>query len=232
MNETQPVRRNGEGFQNDKALYLEHLGKANLPETLTHLRHTLDWPVDMINPLAHITCFFGQSDYSVSKNKTPHFALDIQVPLGTEVKTPETAIFVYKDSQSYINCQRALTDVLLYSSESGLAYWLVHLDANNLPSTIAQRHWFDRYSEEIFQRCERIGQVGLFFNQWAIKESEKKNKKGELHSDIEISSEVEAVYERSYNHLHFELHYQPNYHGLAVDVRNPINPLALLKRLY
>ncbi len=222
MSELQPIRKSGEGFPTDEAFYLEHVSKRTLPEALTPLRHTLDWPVDMTSLRAHISCFFGQPNYSASKDKDPHFALDIQVPEGTCVATPETATFVYKDAQTYINRHRGLADVLLYSQESGLAYWLVHLDLDSLHPTIAQRHWFDRYSEERFQRGERIGQVGLFF----------KGEAGGLHPSVEIPPKVEETYERSYNHVHFEIHYQPDFHRLGTDINNSIDPLALLKRLY
>lgn len=117
----------------------------------------------MTNPDVHISCYFGQPNYSSPGYKEPHFAVDIQTPLGTPVTTPETVTLAFNDAQNSMNTKRGLTDVLLFSKESGLAYWIVHLDINNLPPEIAKRHWLDKDSNDLFQRGVPVGQVGGFF---------------------------------------------------------------------
>jgi hypothetical protein len=223
-----PIRKSGEGFQLEKTIYkAKLLAAASLPSDTEPLAHRIPWPVDMTNPLAHLTAYPDDPNYAQPSPNELHGGLDIQLPIGTPILAPEDATVVFVPEQNFNNKAHGMRDVLLYSENSGFAYWLVHLDASSLPERIAERRWFDRYSDVKVRAGEQIGTVGIFFNEYM-----RDHGHPELPSMVQVPDDVAEVYGRSYDHLHLEVHHEPNIHNLHYATRNPVNPLKILRRLY
>jgi hypothetical protein len=141
------MRKSGEGFKNEQTFYELSLANASaLPRGAEQLRHTMRWPIDIGNLKVHITTYFDQPNYSDPSQGEHHKGIDIQVPEGFPIVTPEDAIVVKVDTEQ-MNKAREMADILLYSEESGLAYWLVHLDVHSVPIKLLERHWFDKWSD-------------------------------------------------------------------------------------
>lgn len=236
MSELQPLRNPNVGFRGEKAKYYKELTKNNLSEELESLKHSLEWPVNMGIPNIHITCYFGDLDYSYSRpdDRQLHYALDIQAPPGTVVTSPEDAIVVINISSTPINEQRGLADIILYSPDTKLAYVLAHLDSQTLSQRVADRHWFDRHSDVRVEQGEPLGTVGLFFTQEFLQRQVGRGQSLGLNPGIRIPKGVNLVYGRSYDHLHFSAHHVRENHELSSIFRlpTPVNPIHLLRRLY
>ena len=217
-----------ERFKGDRDAYSKSLELHNkLPLEIEHLRHTLDWPVDMTDPRSHITCYYGtEQNYSDSEpSDYPHCAIDVQLPLESQVISPEDdLIVVINMSSDRINKARGLTDLLLYSKKNGIVYWFVHLDALSVPDNIKSRSWFDKWSDVKLKKGEKLGTVGKFFS-GPLKDNK-------LTPNIDVPEDVNRIYGRTYNHVHIETHFIPNINQLHVESNNPINPLLLFKKLY
>jgi hypothetical protein len=218
------------GFRGERKRYLDHLAAAagNLPAGLAKYAHRIAWPLKMDNPLAHITCYFGEPGYSEPRNDPRHLAVDIQLPLGTPIVAPEKATVVMVDGANPINEHRGFSDLLLYSEKSGIAYWLAHLDTASLPAKIRRRHWFDKWSEVEVQRGKPVGFVGEFFSERVRRDYGKSG----LDRSVKVPEDVLSEYGRSYDHLHLEAHYCPDVHDLSYCYNNPVDPLLLFERLY
>ncbi len=208
------IRRLGIGFKEEQSRYETQLTAAGqLPEEMKMLQHAISWPVDISNPLVHITAYFDQPNYSDPGYDGKHKGIDIQLPEGTPIVSPEEATVVIVRTDR-INTDREMADIMLYSEKSGLAYWLVHLDVHSLPKELLKRSYFDKWSETKVHEGEVLGKVGLFFNDYM-----KKRGKGGLMNSVVIPEDVLKNYGRSYNHLHFETHFQPDIYSLGIDVQ-------------
>lgn len=224
----EPLRSENEGFPNEKEAYLQSLGGfGQLPQEIEHLRHRIDWPVDMQNPHSHITTHFGaEQNYSDPEpSQSPHYAVDVQLDLGSKITAPENNLIVVMVSIE----RRGLADIILYSKESGIVYRFCHLEASSLPENLLKRTNFDINSEVKLNKGDEIGMVGRFFNEYTAEQGV-----AELDPTIIIPPSVEEVFGRSYNHIHISVHYYPNRHEFwqGLSLRNHINPLLLFKRLY
>ena len=214
------IRQAGEGFMDERDRYIRHVTQAiNLPVGVDVLRQRVGWPVAMEDGKAHITTYFGETNYSDPKSDDRHTGVDIQVPLETAIVAPEAARVVMVDGMQ-MNELRGMVDILLYSEESALAYWLAHIDNKSLPATIAKQTYFDKWSTVQVERGQILGKVGVFFAA------------SELKDGIAVPEDVAAYYGRSYNHLHFEVHYQPNIFELSYGMKKQIDPLLIVRKLY
>lgn len=224
-----PIRNSGKGFRGEEARYKAKLSAVSpFPPGLVSLAHCITWPADMANPLAHLTAYPDDPNYSVPSPDEIHGGLDIQLPLGTPIVAPEDAIVTIVDQNGYGNKVHGFADIMLYSETSGIVYWLVHLDANSIPEHIKQRHYFDKWSSPLKVNAgDQLGTVGEFFNDGMRAEG-----KSELSEEVIVPEDVLGQYARTYNHLHLETHYEPAIEKLSFSTRNPVNPIRLFKRLY
>lgn len=228
QNPSPSIRNPTIGFANDYPEYSSDIREnCALPKGLSHLQHSITWPVDMSDPLAHITTYFERENYSQPEPGDKHPGIDIQLPLGSKILSPDNATVVYVDSDSRTNKARELTNIMLYSEDNHIIYWLCHLNTKTIPEHILKRSYFDKWSDTKLKQGEFIGEVGVFFNQMMA----EKHKTG-LDSNIKIPEDVEKVYGRSYNHLHLETHYIPDIYKLYIESFQPVDPLKLLKKLY
>lgn len=228
------LRERASGFPGESSKYLSKVGQATLPSQLEGLKYAVSWPIDMASVPAHVTSYFGDLDYSFLKqaDRRPHFALDIQAPLGTPVFAPVNARIALVDAVSPMNETRNWTDILLQDEETGLAIWMVHLNTDSVPYLIARRAYRD-YPEELrVQQGDKLGTVGLFFNDWAVRRQQEEGYAPLLNPEVVLNPEVEETYGRAYDHLHLEIHHVPDPSQLSLSTSNPVNPAALLQRLY
>lgn len=224
------IRPHDLGFPNEASRYLQKLSTAELPPELEHLRHTIPWPVDMSDPLAYITCYFGDKNYSDPAHEKPHNGIDIQLPKGTKIVSPEPTTLVNVElGWTESNERRQLTNVLLHG-DSGLAYKLAHLDTRSLPAHLTQPvlYNYDERSGIRFSERDVIGQVGIFFG----REMRKHGLKG-LGPEVKVPDNVGRVYKRSYNHIHITIqHPQLRRHDYYTGKGRSVDPLPLLEKLY
>lgn len=233
------LRSENEGFCGEKEAYLQSLEKfGQLPQEIEHLRHQIDWPVDMKNPHSHITTHFrAEQNYSDPKpSQSTHDAVDIQLDLGSKIIAPENNLIVVMADQGGPNFKRGLADIILYSKEYGIVYKFCHLDAKSLSKKLLERTYFDADSKIRLNKGDEVGRVGKFFNEYTARQRGKAglDAVAELDPAISVPEDVEEVFGRSYNHIHISAHHYPDprefWQGLRLE--NHINPLLLFKKLY
>ncbi len=198
-------------------LYDQKKNDGQLASELERVAHDIRWPIDIDGQKLHLSCYFGEPNYSSSKDKDDHHeGLDIQVNAGTEVSAPENS--------RVIMCQtfdpRGLVGVYLWGQDTGILYVLDHLDSESLPQEIRAHHYFDRYSKLMAKEGEFVGRVA----NWPL----------QLNGEVQIPADVETVHGRNYHHLHLETHNYSNgkepgsgFLGEGVE----FNPLLVLRDL-
>ncbi len=197
-----------------------------LPDGLEGFIHTLPWPIDKTTANLHLSCYFGEANYSSPASfpfrPSRHRGVDMQVNAGISVLAPE------KSRAVFFCCDRRrenLANVILLGTYSEITYNFVHLDVGSIPKKIKERTNVDVLTDTIVDCGERIGAVG----KWPY----------ELTRNVKIPEEVKKIYGASYNHLHFETHYYPctaddHVEGLLMgwDISNKqFNPLLVLEDL-
>ncbi|MCJ7816540.1 MAG: M23 family metallopeptidase [Candidatus Aenigmarchaeota archaeon] len=196
--------------------YAERRKEGRLPRGLGKFKYSIPWPIDTETPNLHLSCYFGEVNYADPLDKTDrHNAIDIQVPYGTPVLSPEKSKVVFLDTYSG---PKGLVDMLLWGIDSKIVYLLCHLDGDSVPYKVRKRRYSDRYTRSTVDSEEFIGKVG----RWPK----------ELTKEVKIPQDVERVYGREYHHLHFQTNYEPNEYGFGFDEeKNGFNPLLILKNL-
>ena len=195
--------------------YEDRRKEGSLPDGLGKLKSSIPWPIDTDTSDIHLSCYFGEVNYSDPMDMTCiHKAVDIQVASGTPVVSPEKVKVLYFDTCDL----RGVVDVYLWGLDSHIVYLLCHLDKDSVPEHIRERSWFDRYTDTIVDRGDVIGEVG----RWPL----------ELMNFVKIPADVKEVYGLNYHHLHLEMHYYPDEYDLdSARVKKEFNPLLLLEGL-
>lgn len=198
-------------------LYDQKKNDGRLASELEVVAHGVRWPIDIDGQKLHLSCYFGEPNYSSPKDKDDrHIGLDIQVNAGTEVVAPENS--------RVIMCQthdpRGVVGVYLWGQDTGILYVLDHLNPDSLPGEIRAHHYFDRYSELMVNEGDFVGRVG----NWPL----------QLKEAVQIPEDVQKIHGRNYHHLHLETHNYSNgkqvgsgFLGEGVE----FNPLLILRDL-
>jgi hypothetical protein len=231
MRTPEAIRGTDVGFKNEANRYYEAIDRAVLPEQLKHLRHALSWPVDMANPIAHISCHFGDQNYASNSVTEPHDGIDIQLPRGTEVIAPEDLRLVSIIRDFFWDVDRDLVELTLHG-ENGIAYCFAHLDSRSIPGLLKRKiklldYKFDPNSRTLFKQGDLVGKVGLWFDR-----AQAIHGHTQLPEDKEIPEDVLSVYGRTYDHIHITTQ-SPQHNTFSETYHEKkINPVLLLKKLY
>lgn len=231
MRTPEAIRTADIGFVNEASRYTNALAHAELPAQLEPLKYAISWPVDMSNPLMHVSCYFGERNYSGKKDEKPHDGIDIQAPKGTEVVAPENLTLVSVLNDTFWDLDRGLVDVILHG-ESGLAYWLGHLDSSSIPNMSRKQvklldYKFDPNSGIVFKQGEVVGKVGLWFGKALALRGHT-----ELYDGKEIPEDIKASYGRSYNHIHITTQASQRTTVADTYLERAVDPISLLGKLY
>lgn len=232
------IRLDTEGFLTEKNGYVNHLSMGDLPDALKISANTRQWPVDMRNPKMHLTGFWMEEHYGSRTDLGLHEALDIQVPIGTDVNPVEDGIVLMVDTllyEMYGGGQEHLADIYVYSKSSNVIWVYAHVDKRTIPERLMKmqnKEVFDGTVVEV-KANETIGKITTFAEGPDMRDPR-------LPESVVIPEDVEAEYGRSRNHLHLEARYfSQGEQGLAglrilpnVLKLETLNPLLLLQKLY
>lgn len=199
----------------DVERYLKKTEEGKLPKVLERFRHTIPFPIGPRTPYIHLANFYGKNFYSKR-----HDGIDIQAKQRTPVISPEKSRAIYFEiSDSHIG----LASVLLYSDESHILYFFIHLQESSIPRKISEMEGLQIRSKVSVEQGEMIGRVG----RWPFPNN---------YQD-EISPDVIKKFGNSYHHLHIDT----SYFGQSIPLdwrelwdgytRSLFNPLLIFKKI-
>lgn len=221
------IRKAEVGFAQERARYDEALREAYARGPVSGYEqefHVTQWPVDMSNELAHITCYYFETNYSaqaVESEHSIHEAVDVQVPRDTEVFAPSDVSIV---GYSIDHHRKWLSDIYLYDDEAELLYILAHLNPSSVLKSIQDNLGFPRISKVRLNRGEPLGKVGRFFTPESA-----------MPPRVVVPPDVLQQYGRTYDHVHIQTHPLKRadldtvngfFEGVAV------NPLLVFEKVY
>lgn len=218
--------------------YRENLsvGAEKAPE----LRHTDEWPIDLNTVGAAILGWYGAENFLLPEPGKSHEAIDIFCPEGTQVKAPADGYVVYVDQNPGWHTTQETTGHmvdLIFLTNSGIAYTMVHLDKRGLREGAGEFHGAN--GKPVF--CEsgsKIAQIA----RWS-ESIESLEERGVISR---ISDEMRNAYrENGWNfgpHLHLAVHkvggveYENGVPWISsrselVEAEGLFNPLLSLKYL-
>jgi len=215
-------KNNNDVFGIERAKYLSHISPAQLPQVIRPFKNTLLWPVDMQNPYAHISNYFGSATKPIVADGMSHPGIDLQVTPQTDVMAAADGTVVYVQTFEHFTNKDAwpFADVYVYSEPLRLLTIYAHLSKESLPQPIAEHKYFDRDSELRVNQGDVIGSVQPWHTDQAYP------------AGAFVDPAIEKVYGRSYTHLHFEMRFVPSDTWHFAELEDVLDPLQLLMPLY
>lgn len=220
------LRESNEGFKTERDAFLFHLERGNrrggLPSSLKQLEHSIEWPIDMLDPRMHINGWFDMPHFIFPEDQRwLHYGIDVQAKAGTPVRAPVRCVLqsLSLASRSDGRVYEGQADITLLSKESGIVIVLGHLDENSIPSFLREDgKKFHNERREITPGTI-LGTVGKWPNL--------------LPRNITLPEDVEKYYGRAYDHLHIGVNHSKSFfRGFVFDDGEKIDPLLLFRKLY
>ncbi len=191
--------------------YRSSLSQSKLPVSLSHLRHSFQWPIKM-NYTRSFLNLNGDLEQR-SKALVSHLGIDIHCNPETPVKCSEGGkVIFYEEDDRFDD---SLSDVYILG-DSGLTWVYRHLDRASIPEKIRNINEYDETSNIRIETGSPIGNVGF----WGDFLTEADN----------ASSFHRRIFNNRADHLHLEVH-PLNRSQLKEINAVSLNPLLLLKRL-
>lgn len=227
-----PIRRQGEGFDEERDNYESNIFNAELfglPKELKRYKHRINWPIDMRDPRVHLSCFYeDQTKYTGPKEDeqdipgfSSHNGIDIQAPIGTEIFTPSNGILYHVDTVGWggVNKRSNLADIMFWSPEMEIMFQFLHIDNKTIPDEISRfKLGGIEEKERFFGPGIELGRIGVYSPH-------------ELYPRYHVDEDVQRVYGRSYNHLHVSTFVCSKLY-LPGENKPKFNPILLFKKLY